>query len=236
MMKNICSLIILLFISTHCLCQHLVADSVMGISYFGREFYIGKTDDKALLNALGANMYYKGKLTDKQWKQERVKSSWWNASAELVKDEHADLTIDSVRKEQQKFVPGYRIVVKQGYSSEAIYILKNIVLLYDHNILIQLTADVDSNFYKGMQHYSGITPAAKQRNDTTTCTMPASGMVYQVILKNITYTWTENGHKTEVHAVDKLTEKCKKYKQATITMTDIARYEAYKKLVQKNKR
>ncbi len=233
-MKNISCLVALLF-STCCFGQHVVADSVMGISYFGVQLHIGKADDNGVLNAVGSNQYNKGRLTDKQWKQERNKKSWWNCSAELVKDEHADLTIDSIHTEQQRFVPGYRIVVKQGYSSDVLYHLSNIVLVYDHDILIRLTADVDSNFYKGMRHYSGVSPAMRQKNDTIPCTVATSGVEYQVILKDTRYTWTEGDNKTEIRNVDKLSEKCKKYTLATIVMTDIARYEAYQKLVRENK-
>ena len=174
------------------------------------------------------NHYYQGQVAYKGW--ERGKSPLpWNYCAELVRDNHADLSSLAGKQAQSRFVPGYRILWMDGFgATQGLEHYGNVEMLFKDNILISFLADVDSVQFKRETYYHGA-PLLKNTVDTVSCGEALLDKPIIIFLHKGQYAWSEGNQKVEVINFEVLDKKCFKKNAATLHVFDKVRYDEYVK-------
>ncbi|MBN9482431.1 MAG: hypothetical protein BGO70_17785 [Bacteroidetes bacterium 43-93] len=205
------------------------------IGIMSDDFVIGEKCMAAKLyeyNHNGCREYVAGKVTNKTWKN-RNRTVGFVYCGEMIADPAENLQTDSGRNNTARFVPGYRILIDNGYGFYFGY-LRDIEQLYDtDSSLIHLTAGVDTVFYRTMIKYIGAPTAVTKKTDTIPYPLDKK---YIMMLHTRNYTWVKGNKNTVVTLRDELTARGKKITKATYQMMDIKRYEAYLQKVEEEKK
>ncbi|MGN6476635.1 MAG: hypothetical protein ACTHKV_05375 [Flavipsychrobacter sp.] len=204
------------------------------IGIISDDFVIGEKSMANYLYEYSHNYkeYAPGKVTRKAWKN-RNRTVGFVYCGEMIADPAENLQTDSGRNNTARFVPGYRILIDNGYGFYFGY-LRDIEQLYDtDSSLIHLTAGVDTVFYRTMIKYIGSPTAVTKKTDTIPYPLDKK---YVMMLHTRDYTWVKGNKKTVVTLRDELTARGKKITKATYQMMDIKRYEAYLQKVEEEKK
>lgn len=207
-------------------------DTIIGVGQIDqRAFEIGVTHiDTQLAWWSRAKDYYKGQVPFRNWKDRKAPLGW-NHVAELVRDKDADLSTAWSRQCQARFVPGYRIMIQNGYTvRKAFSHLDNLELIFDQDLLISFTADVDSDFCKVMTYYNGPGKLTELK-DTVVRNPPGTGKPGQLVLTQKRYSWQQGLFRAEVVIRESLDRKENVQRQSVLYVTDEARNAAYLKKV-----
>ncbi|MBS1780534.1 MAG: hypothetical protein JST70_14485 [Bacteroidetes bacterium] len=204
------------------------------IGIMSDDFVIGEKglSDKLYKYNHNYKEYAPGKVTRKAWKN-RNRTVGFVYCGEMIADPTENLKTDSGRSNAARFVPGYRILIDNGYGFYFGYFW-DIEQLYDSDSsLIHLTAGVDTVFYKTMIKYIGTPTAVTKTTDTIPYPLDKK---YVLMLHTRNYTWVKGNKKAVVTLRDEVTAKGKKVTKATYQMMDIKRYEAYLQKVEEEKK
>jgi hypothetical protein len=185
---------------------------------------IGKTNIDSIYAKYGIGDWLKRPIPYQNW-QNRVSPLKWGQHAEMVRNPAANISSDTGRYNQAKFLPGYRFYCSAISYDYGMIDFKNEESIFENNWLISFTADVDSGFYR----YKSVTNNLGKPVMTIKADTLRDGT--NRILKTKRYTWKKENNKSELTVSEYYNFENKKRVRSVFQMTDVRKYEAYLKKV-----
>ncbi len=191
--------------------------------------FIGKTNLDSILIKYGNGGWLKRPIPFQNWTNRKAPLKW-GEHAEIVRNTKANIGTDTGRYNQARFLPGYRIYASFWPYDGGSASFLNEESIFENNLLINFTADVDSGFYR----YKGVVralgkPVLTQKSDTL---KDGSNR----ILKTKIYTWQKGNNRTRHTISEYYNLAGEKKVNSVYEMTDIKKYTAYMEKVEAEKK
>lgn len=190
---------------------------------------IGKTNIDSIYLQYPIGDWLKRPIPYQNWENRRSPLKW-GQHAEMVRNPVSDISSDIGRYAQARFLPGYRLYcAAYSYDYGAID-FRNEESIFENNLLISYTADVDSGFYRYKTVVNKIGhPVVNVRTDTL-----KDGTNRTLKIKR--YTWKKGNNRTELTVSEYYDKENRKRIRSVYQMTDVRRYTVYLEKVDAEKK